>query len=86
MNKRGNPKSGWNDPTLIRRTALRSSSFDQIVAQLRLLPDQYSSSLPLKEWVQKNKNEKYVPPELLKIWGFKLNEAAFTKRRKPSRS
>jgi hypothetical protein len=26
-------------------------------------------SLPLKEWVRRNKDQKYVPTDLLKDWG-----------------
>jgi len=37
---------------------------------LGLGPEQYKSSVRLKEWVRKNKDDKYVPPELLKHWGF----------------
>jgi len=45
------------------------TSFDQVVAILGISPDQYKDSLPLKEWVLRNKDEKYVPPSLLKHWG-----------------
>ena len=46
------------------------TSFDRVVAVLGLGPEQYKSSVLLKEWVQKNKDDKYVPPELLKHWRF----------------
>jgi len=52
------------------------TSFDHIVAILGISPDQYKDSLPLKEWVRKNKDEKYVPSDLLKHWGFQDDEAA----------
>jgi hypothetical protein len=52
------------------------TSFDHIVAVLGLGPDQYKDSLPLKEWVRLNKDEKYVPTDLLKHWGFQEDEAA----------
>jgi hypothetical protein len=39
-------------------------------------PNQYKDSLPLKEWVRQNKDDKYVPPDLLKHWGFYEDEAA----------
>jgi hypothetical protein len=44
-----------------------ATSFDHIVAILGLGPDQYKDSLPLKEWVRQNKDEKYVPTDLLKL-------------------
>jgi len=46
------------------------ASFDRVVTVLGLGPEQYKSSVRLKEWVRKNKDDKYVPPELLKHWGF----------------
>ncbi|MGE0404776.1 MAG: hypothetical protein AB7O65_00635 [Candidatus Korobacteraceae bacterium] len=39
---------------------------------LRLKPEQYEASGPLKEWARANKNHKYVPQELLKAWGFEV--------------
>jgi len=42
--------------------------------------DQYKTSTELKEWVRKNRNEKYVPPELLEAWQFIVDENGFTKR------
>jgi len=52
------------------------TSFDHIVAILGIGPGEYKDSLPLKEWVRQNKDEKYVPPDLLKQWGFCEDEAA----------
>jgi len=48
----------------------KATSFDRVVAILGIDPDQYKNSLPLKEWVRRNKDEKYVPTDLLKHWGF----------------
>ncbi len=45
------------------------SSFEEIVQQLNLSPAEYENSPALKEWVRKNKDQKYVPPQLLKVWG-----------------
>ncbi|HET9409133.1 MAG TPA: hypothetical protein VFO39_17955 [Candidatus Sulfotelmatobacter sp.] len=53
-----------------------ATSFDHVVAILGLAPEQYKSSAALKEWVRQNKDEKYVPPDLLKHWGFVVEEAA----------
>jgi hypothetical protein len=53
-----------------------TTSFDHVVAILGITPDQYKDSVALREWVRKNKDEKYVPPELLKHWGFRVDEAA----------
>ena len=45
------------------------TSFESVVAELGLSPDQYQQSLPLKKWVLQNKDTKYVPSDLLKAWG-----------------
>lgn len=48
------------------------STFEHVVKTLRLSPDQYENSVELKEWVRRNKNDKYVPSELLHAWGFRV--------------
>jgi hypothetical protein len=45
------------------------SAFDHLVEQLGLTPEQYETSGILREWVERYKDERYVPPELLAIWG-----------------
>jgi hypothetical protein len=52
------------------------TSFEHVVAVLGISPDQYKDSLPLKEWVLRNKDEKYVPSDLLKHWGLLDDEEA----------
>jgi hypothetical protein len=49
------------------------SSFERVVDSLKLSPEQYQSSTELREWVLRNKDHKYVPPELLKAFGFQVN-------------
>ncbi len=66
--KRGNPN--WAKPAVHSAADVQPSSFEQIIRKLRLSPDQYLGSVPLKEWVRKNKNQKYVPSDLLEPWGF----------------
>jgi hypothetical protein len=46
------------------------TSFEHIVKGLRLSPEQYADSAALKDWVRKNKNQRYVPLALLAAWGF----------------
>jgi hypothetical protein len=53
-----------------------ANSFEKMVQALGLTPEEYLSSVALKEWVRSNKDEKYVPPDLLKAWGFTVDEAA----------
>jgi hypothetical protein len=49
------------------------SSFERVVVSLKLSPEQYEGSTELREWVLRNKDHKYVPPELLKAFGFQVN-------------
>lgn len=53
--------------------AFSESSFERIVDSLKLSPEQYQNSPELREWVLRNKDDKYVPPELLKAYGFNVN-------------
>jgi hypothetical protein len=66
--RRGNPNWGKPEPFMLGGTI---SSFDALVKTLGLSPDQYENSITLKEWVGKNKDQKYVPLDLLDAWGFK---------------
>jgi hypothetical protein len=50
-----------------------ASSFERVVDSLKLSPEQYQSSTELREWVLRNKDHKYVPPDLLKAFGFQVN-------------
>lgn len=49
------------------------STFEYIVRHLQLSPEEYASSAVLKEWVRRHKDDKYVPPQLLDLWGFVVN-------------
>jgi hypothetical protein len=53
--------------------AFSESSFERVVVSLKLSPEQYQSSAELREWVLRNKDDKYVPPDLLKAFGFQVN-------------
>ena len=66
--KRGNPN--WGKPDVLSAVDVQPSSFEQMVRKLQLSPDQYVSSVQLKEWARKNKDQKYVPSDLLKAWNF----------------
>jgi hypothetical protein len=50
------------------------SSFEQIVEELGLSPEEYQSSRVLKNWARRNMDNKYVPWELLNGWGFVEDE------------
>ena len=49
------------------------TSFERVVKELKLAPEEYTKSLTLKDWVSRNKNEKYVPSDLLKAFGFEVS-------------
>ena len=66
--KRGNPS--WGKPDFHSTARIQANSFEEIVRKLRLLPEQYVNSVQLKDWVRKNKDQKYVPSDLLKAWDF----------------
>jgi hypothetical protein len=62
-----------NRPGATKAPAFSESSFDKVVDSLKLSPEQYRSSPELREWVLRNKDHKYVPPDLLKAFGFQVN-------------
>jgi len=67
--KRGNPN--WGKPDIHAAPAV-PTSFEEVVKKLRLSPTEYEGSARLKEWVRKNKDQKYIPDELLKLWGLEV--------------
>lgn len=63
--------SYFNSPDRIRPQLAIASSFEEVVKELRLSPEQYAASDELRAWVKRNKSLRYVPPELLMMFGFK---------------
>ena len=57
-----------------RITLHGESTFEHVVRRLHLSPEEYASSAALKVWVRKNKDSKYVPPYLLDLWGFEVDD------------
>ena len=68
--KRGNPDWGKLDLYTARNNG--PTSFEEIVKKLCLSPADYQHSTQLKAWVQKNKDQKYVPSDLLRAWDFEV--------------
>jgi hypothetical protein len=62
----------FTNPHAFNRSIPCGNSFDEVVANLHLVPDQYQYSLTLKEWVRRNKDDRYVPMEVLKAFGFSV--------------
>ena len=46
------------------------SSFEEVARKLKLVPEHYKDSLQLRDWVFRHKDEKYVPSNVLKAFGF----------------
>ena len=66
-------KSGnWGKPEVNSIPYTGTSSFEEVVKKLRLAPSQYESSIHLREWARKNKDQKYVPSNLLQAWGLNV--------------
>jgi hypothetical protein len=70
--RRGNPN--WGKPQI--SGPLPILEFERVVREFNLRPDQYVSSVRLREWARSNKNSRYIPEPLLKSWGFGI-EATF---------
>ena len=70
-NRRGNPN--WMRPRPVAVTPEGASTFEHLVATLGLAPERYKDSTVLKEWARKNKDDRYVPSELLQAWGFTVD-------------
>jgi hypothetical protein len=63
----------FTNPGAHNRVVSSVSSFDQMVESLNLSPHQYEGSQALKEWVRLNKNHRYVPTEVLTVFGFEVD-------------
>ena len=59
------------------------STFEHVVRRLRLSPEEYATSAELKEWVRRHKDEKYVPSQLLALWGLEVEVKLFDEIKKP---
>lgn len=66
--KRGNPN--WGKPDVDSARNSGPTTFEEIVRRLSLAPEDYQHSIPLKEWAKKNKDQKYVPLDLLQARDF----------------
>ena len=69
-----------NDPST---TPHGESTFEHVARRLHLSPEEYSTSVELKEWVRRHKDHKYVPSQLLEAWHFEVDDELFGKTAKP---
>ncbi len=49
------------------------TEFEGVVRMLALSEGSYTSSAPLRNWCEVNKNHKYVPEWLLTAWQMRVN-------------
>ena len=61
--------SNWGKPDTGRQPLPSQTSFEETAKAMKLSAREYASSAALKEWVRQNKDRKYVPLDLLQIWG-----------------
>lgn len=61
-------KPNWGKPETSAMTTPTLTEFEQTVRKLNLKPDQYVTSVHLREWAERNCNSKYIPEPLLKAW------------------
>ena len=71
MRRRGN--ENFTRPEAIGPPVVTATSFEQIVEGLKISPEEYESSVELREWVRQNKDRKYVPTNLLETFGFHVD-------------
>ncbi|PYY14016.1 MAG: hypothetical protein DMG60_20815 [Acidobacteria bacterium] len=65
---RGNPN--WCAPQIPSSSEPTVSAFELETKKLGLSPDDFVGSAVLKEWARKNKDQRFVPSDLLQAWGF----------------
>jgi len=63
----------FTKPEAIGPIVFFPSSFERMIATLKISPKEYRSSPKLKEWVRRNKDHKYVHTELLQVFGFQVD-------------
>ena len=68
-NKRGNPNWGRPMPPV----SILCTEFEMQVKQLHLMPETYTSSVELRTWCERNRNNFYIPEWLLDEWEIRVN-------------
>ena len=69
--RHGNPH--FTNPAAMEAPVASGSCFEKVVENLNLSPSDYLTSSELREWVFRNKDDKYVPSDLLKAFGFEVH-------------
>lgn len=69
---RGNPL--WcHKPEPFAVLIVHLSGFEKKADELHLKPNQYALSLELREWARKSVKSRYVPEDLLEVWGIPID-------------
>ena len=68
VKRRGNPN--WGKPGAVAMLEAGPTGFEGVVDTLGLTPEAFEGSVLLKEWVRRNKDQKYVALDVLNLWGF----------------
>jgi hypothetical protein len=66
--KRGNPN--WGKPELNTVPYTGATSFEEVAK--RLCSPLSSTATQLRDWAQWNKDHKYLPSNLLELWGLEV--------------
>jgi hypothetical protein len=69
--KAGNPNWASGRPFVLSPAV--PTEFEMQVRELELTPETYTSSVELRRWCERNKNDHYIPEWLLKAWNIKVN-------------
>jgi hypothetical protein len=68
----GPANPNWGKPNVL--VPCLPTEFEQQVRKLELAPEEYQASLELRSWCRRNASSRYVPEDLLKLWGILLND------------
>lgn len=70
MSKRRVDRS-WGTLGVVPEPIPVDSSFEKLVKTMGLASEDYKASPEFREWARINRDRRYVPPDLLREWGFK---------------
>jgi len=71
MSRHGNPN--WYRPYV--PVPCPVTEFELQVEELGLRPGEYQASPQLRSWCRRNANSRYVPENLLRLWGIRVKES-----------
>ena len=61
----------WGKPMPISQMQ-DNCAFDKVVGKLGLTPEQYETSETLKYWVKRHHKNRYIPEEVLLLFGMRV--------------